>query len=145
MRRQCARDMLQVPPSAKLPPGIVLAHKLRGFFHHELQEAVAHGTLAPRLYHFIRDLVSMWHTTTQAVEGMASQVKHMVDLAPATPFPLLSSRLTAHKAIARRTRGLSKREASQAQRDLAGECCHVHSQARDMNLVEKERRALTEQ
>eukprot|EP00974_Lingulodinium_polyedra_P035136 3374723-Lingulodinium_polyedra.AAC.1 len=71
--------------------------KLRVLFAVELQEASQSGLCNKRLWRLVADLMSVWHTNTQEVEGVNSIIKKIVQLAPNVSWKVLAARISIKK------------------------------------------------
>eukprot|EP00959_Pyramimonas_sp_CCMP1952_P164666 3441902-Pyramimonas_sp.AAC.1 len=77
------------------------ARKFAVWFRDGMTEAAETGLLDDDVYSFLQNLSLMWFGDTQEIEGCNSIVKHVGRLAPNISLPLLSSRITIKKAVAK--------------------------------------------
>jgi hypothetical protein len=118
-RKACARSLLTLDEH-QLEAQACTALKFRIVFRSALEDCANDGTLDETVYHFVECMAAGWMADTQEIEGLNNSIKHMVQLAPAISWSLMSSRITCQKHLA------SLR--TKAERDEFLQSCIYHHQ-----------------
>ena len=98
-RKACARSLLTLDDH-QLEAQACTALKFRVVFRSALEDCANDGTLDETAYHFVECMAAGWMADTQEIEGLNNSIKHMVHLAPAISWALMSSRITCQKHLA---------------------------------------------
>ena len=94
-RRKCSQDLLSMSKLHLMAQG-GLALKFRYIFRCDIEAAACTGVINEKLHGFVLALGAAWTRCmeTQEIEGVNGIIKHIIRLALAISFPLLSSRIT---------------------------------------------------
>ena len=97
-RRAMAKDLMTQTAEEIGDPTTL---KIRKLFPKTVRDIAASGRVANLdFYMLIVDTNAMWMADNQEIEGVASMIKHLTDIAPHMEWGLLSSRITIKKAMA---------------------------------------------